>query len=211
MMSSSARPRILGATAPPAWAEDDIVVGGRPLTPPREDDQMVRLRETEQARAEGFERGRADGERAEQARLRQALGTATEALDVLRESEERWVGAIEENIAALAVAIARHIVDRELGTDAEVTRTMVRRALEAFPLDQPVRIRVNPHDLAVLGAFPEAGGTAPAGTPPRDAHWIGDPRVLPGGCLVEGRDRIVDGRVDTAIERVYRRLAYKDS
>jgi len=42
----------------------------------------------------------------------------------------------------------------------------------------------------------------------RDARWIADARVAPGGCIVEGRERIVDGRVDTALERIYRRLTY---
>jgi flagellar biosynthesis/type III secretory pathway protein FliH len=28
-----------------------------------------------------------------------------------------------------------------------------------------------------------------------------------GGCVIEGRDRIVDGRVDTALERIYRGLS----
>ena len=27
-----------------------------------------------------------------------------------------------------------------------------------------------------------------------------------GGCLVEGRERIIDGRVDTSLERAYRSI-----
>ena len=102
-------------------------------------------------------------------------------------------------------------LDREVGTEAEVTQKIVRKALDTFPIDQPVRIRVNPQDLAVLSAYAEPGSTAMPGMPARDAVWLGDVRVLPGGCIVEGRERIVDGRVDTALERVYRRIAYKDS
>ena len=44
--------------------------------------------------------------------------------------------------------------------------------------------------------------------PRRESHWIADHRISTGGCVVEGRDRIIDGRVDTALERAYRRLAY---
>jgi flagellar biosynthesis/type III secretory pathway protein FliH len=210
-MSSSARSRIIGLPATDAWHAEGFAPPTRRATSQAEDDALTHARELELARAEAFERGRAEGERAEAARLRQALALATEALEAVRESEERWVGAIEENIAALAVAVARHIVDRELGTEAEVTRTMVRRALDTFPIDQPVRIRVNPQDLAVISAFPETGSTGMAGAIVREAHWMGDARVMPGGCVVEGRERIVDGRVDTALERVYRRLAYKDT
>jgi flagellar biosynthesis/type III secretory pathway protein FliH len=49
------------------------------------------------------------------------------------------------------------------------------------------------------------------GAEQRPAHWIADAQVKSGGCVVEGRDRIVDGRVDTALERVYRRLAHQNA
>lgn len=38
--------------------------------------------------------------------------------------------------------------------------------------------------------------------------WVADARVSRGGCMVEGRERIVDGRIETALERVYRRLVH---
>ena len=209
-MSSSGRPRIVGMPTTDGWSAEGFSASRVPGST-MEDAAAIQARELAAAKAEAFELGRAEGERAEAARLRQALAVATEALDAVRESEERWVGAIEENIAALAVSVARHVIDRELDTEATVTRSMVRRALDTFPIDQPVRIRVNPQDLAVIAGFPEAGTAAMPGAHAREAHWMGDARVLPGGCVVEGRERIIDGRVDTALERVYRRLAYKDS
>ena len=58
-----------------------------------------------------------------------------------------------------------------------------------------------------------AGGSTDIGpiTGSREASWLADPRVARGGCLVEGRDRIVDGRVDTALERAYHRMAKIDA
>ena len=40
------------------------------------------------------------------------------------------------------------------------------------------------------------------------SDWIADARIAPGGAMVEGRERIVDARVDSALERIYRRLTY---
>jgi flagellar biosynthesis/type III secretory pathway protein FliH len=112
---------------------------------------------------------------------------------------------MEENLCALAVAVGRQLFDAELQAAPAHTAALVRRALTEFPMDQPVTIRVNPIDLASITASVVVDGTqAPVGRP--DAQWVPDPRVTPGGCVVEGRDRIVDGRVDTALERVYRRL-----
>ncbi len=82
-----------------------------------------------------------------------------------------------------------------------LVRELTARALAEFPQDHPVHIRVCPADLATLkaalAAAPRAG----------DVRFTADPRVERGGCVVEGRDRIVDGRVDMALERVYRRLS----
>ena len=156
--------------------------------------------------AEAYARGLADGrlaaEDAARERLRTAVEGAERALAELRAGEARWTGALEDNVCALAVAVARQIVGRELRGDAETVGELVRRAVQEFPVDQPLVIRVHPADLAMLS---ESGADADVASG-RAARWLGDERVGRGGCVVEGRDRIIDGRVDTALERVYRRL-----
>jgi len=155
----------------------------------------------------GYEEGRLEGEIAEGARLRNAIAVAESALDELRRNEVRWQDNIESNIAALAVAVARHVLGRELTTDATAVAELVRRALAEFPIDQPVRIRVNPIDLNTLSSFSTPTGEPIAIAPNRDVRWQADARMQPGGCVVEGRERIIDGRVDTALERLYRKLS----
>lgn len=161
------------------------------------------------AHAEGFAAGEATGRATEQASLAAALMAADQALDQLRAGESRWLEQLEDNVCALAVAIARQVIGRELEGDPNTLTDLLRRALSEFPIDQPVSIRVNPLDLAMLAAShpPDdgPGGTA-AVAPNRETRWIADPTVLSGGCIVEGRERIIDGRVDAALERVYRRM-----
>ena len=179
---------------------------------PVEEERVRQEKDIRDAFALGFEEGRHEGEHAEAARLRTALTAAEESIDILRSGEERWQGMIEENICALAVAVARHIIDREVADNPEILEKLVKRALGEFPIDHPVRVRVNPTDLQIILSH---GGQAACdiitGTPPREAHWIPDSRIAPGGTVVEGRDRIIDGRVDTALERIYRRLTYKNA
>lgn len=162
-----------------------------------------------EAYALGFEEGRHEGEVGEQARLRAVRQAAEEALDVIRANEERWSDSLDENIIALSVAVARHIVERELALDPTIVAALVANALQEFPIDQPVRIRVNPNDLLILESGAVAALDDATDGSRRNAHWLADPRVLSGGCVVEGRDRIVDGRVDSALERVYRRFAHQ--
>ena len=212
----AARARHVAPGAAPAWAPDELgaETPGEPAAgeePSRAATAAVESSAVESsavdgtadAYARGVADGRADAERVERERLRGAVEAAERALDALRAGEARWTGAIEENVCALAVAVARQIVGRELRADPEMVAELVRRALQEFPVDQPLVIRVHPADLATISET--AGGTAGV-TAGRSARWLGDGRVRPGGCVVEGRDRIIDGRVDTALERVYRRL-----
>jgi flagellar assembly protein FliH len=163
---------------------------------------------------EGYARGLADGEKkglaASQARVTGALAVINDANAKLNEVLALAPGVVEENITALAIIVARQIVQHEVKTDSTVVADLVRRALTEFPIDQSVRIRVHPVDLSLLTMADPAAGMAPI-TGTRDANWMADARVTRGGCLVEGRDRIVDGRVDSALERAYRRMAQVDA
>lgn len=155
----------------------------------------------------GYEEGRLEGEIAEGIRLRSAIAACDLALKNISDNESQWQSSARPNIAALATAIARQIIGRELQTDADAIADLVRRALAEYPIDQPIRVRISPHDLSLISAVDKEYGIPPKIAPNRVVRWLADPLIAPGGCLMEGRDQIVDGRVDTALERVYRRLS----
>lgn len=156
--------------------------------------------------ATGLEEGRVEGEQAEQARLHHAVEAVERALAQIKAATAPWVDTAEENVAALAVAVARQILDREVRGSSAAFAELVRRALAEFPVDERVRIRLNPSDLAAITAMPGPDNEPFSVTGGREAAWVADTAVGAGGCLVEGRTRIIDGRVDVALERVYRRL-----
>jgi flagellar biosynthesis/type III secretory pathway protein FliH len=153
-----------------------------------------------------YARGRAEGAAAAQRDAEATLGSAMAALnaavEAVRVHDAKWTSNAEENIAALATMVARHLVQREVVADAGIVRELVRRALSQFPMDQVVNVRLHPDDVEACGVLlsPDAAGRT------RDVRWIADPHILRGGCLVEGRERIIDGRVDTSLERAYRAI-----
>lgn len=161
-----------------------------------------------EAYALGFTQGRQEGERAERARLGPSVRAAEEAIEAVNQADGRWTGAVEDNLVTLALAIARHVIDREVAQDPEVVERLVRKALESFPVDQPVQIRVHPDDLAIIRALRDERPAMAFGRDETTTIWVADARVSRGGCMVEGRERIVDGRIETALERVYRRLVH---
>ncbi|MDH5590605.1 MAG: FliH/SctL family protein [Gemmatimonadota bacterium] len=158
-----------------------------------------------------YRRGRAEGEEAARVAARRDLthvfDALSETLQLVTAHRETWEKNLMDNLVALSTAIARHIVGRELRGDVDTYRELVRKSIASFPLDHRLRIRLHPTDLGLLGGNLEDGVMPPEDTTGgRDARWIPDPEVVPGGVVVEGPDSIVDGRVDAALERLYRVL-----
>jgi flagellar biosynthesis/type III secretory pathway protein FliH len=169
-----------------------------------EAEQAAREQALADAHAEGYAAGRAAAEEELQGAFAGALAALAAAGDALRTHEERWLAHLEENVAALAVAVAQQVVGREVAADPALVVAVARHALAEFPVDEPLTLRAHPDDLLALRAAledPDAAGVR------RELRWTPDARVARGGVLAEGRERIVDGRVDAALERMYRALA----
>ena len=170
--------------------------------PTEERDLEFEAQERERIEAQAYARGVADGEQIARSdyeqRVASLLATLSEAVESIRVHEARWIANAEENVAAIAVGVARHLVQREITAEKEAVQALVQRAISKFPLDQPVTVRLHPDDHAVCSQLSD-GRT-------HEVVWMPDVHIDRGGCLVEGRERIIDGRVDTALERLYRTI-----
>jgi flagellar biosynthesis/type III secretory pathway protein FliH len=218
MMTPFMQPQSAPLTTPVAWTLQELRAEGSAeifRTPEGDigptDDELAaeaaaeRNRLVSDAYEAGFEAGRVTAEAAADAKMSSAIDTLHRAAAQIVEGKAKYLNALEDNLAALATVIARHIIGREVRGPADITADLIRRAVTEFPLDEPLRIRINPLDLSTLAVAP--GGDAVRIAPGREITWVPDSRVQQGGCLVEGRERILDGRIDTALERTYRRLA----
>jgi flagellar biosynthesis/type III secretory pathway protein FliH len=78
---------------------------------------------------------------------------------------------------------------------------LVQDALAQFPQETNLRVRLNPADHALLAGDPSYP----------EINWVADARIVRGGCVVEGRERIIDGRVDLALEQIFRKLSGTDA
>ncbi|MGZ8411632.1 MAG: FliH/SctL family protein [Gemmatirosa sp.] len=155
------------------------------------------------AYAAGVAAGQAEGAAAAERMLADAMVALEAALSQLHAHEDRWLSHLQENVAVLAVGVARHVIGREIATDDTLVQARVAAAMAEFPLHEALTLRVHPDDLSLLKMAFDLDHASDA----RTLRWTADERVARGGCLVEGRERIVDGRVDMALERVYRQLS----
>lgn len=129
-----------------------------------------------------------------------ALGGVVRALDSRR---AEILGDRQRDVQALALAVARRIVQREVAAAPEVIAGWVTRALELLPHDLQVDVRLHPDDLDVLGEGRESVMPPDSGVVLR---WIGDAALDRGGFVVESPHRLVDGRLDVALRALYERF-----
>jgi flagellar assembly protein FliH len=207
--------------APVGWALDELALDTRGLheavqraaderhsEPSMLPDALDIERALDDAYARGYEEGRQAGEIGEAARLRTAVAAVNDALASLQDEGATWVANAQENVCALAVVIARQVIGAEVAIDKASVTDLVTRALAEFPVEQALVVRINPSDMMAVSTTIGTIASTDLSGARKDVQWLSDARIAPGGCLVEGRDRIIDGRVDTALERIYRRMTY---
>jgi len=159
------------------------------------------------AEEQAYARGVADGGRQardEHERTLRALRESAAALaQALRQARAAWLDGLEANLHALALAVARQVIDREVAAAPEIVAELVRRALALVDVPDAITVRVNPADVAGVEALrhgPDDGVALPA------FALVADPALSRGGCVVETPGRLVDGRVETALLALYDRL-----
>jgi flagellar assembly protein FliH len=152
---------------------------------------------------EGVEQGRRQAADELEARTGRALAALAGAAQSLRTAHDLFAAELEDNLYALAVAVAQQIVEREVAADPGIVRDLVRRAVDVLPLDNAIEIRLHPEDLAALGGQIDLyvnGGRR------LEVQWAADATIERGGYIVETPQRVVDGRVDEALRALYERL-----
>lgn len=195
-------------TVPTRWIWEELrqEVSASDATCDRVDELVPNEEELERTRVDAYAAGHHAGETEANEDLVESIHVLNNALERIREAQKQWADAVEANLLAVSTAIARHIIERELQGDPESFAELVRSALAKFPVDEAVKVRVNPRDLSAISMISDAGGLAIPIEGTREVHWIADQGILTGGCVVEGPKRVVDGRVDAALERIYKVL-----
>ncbi|MHA7878423.1 MAG: flagellar assembly protein FliH [Saccharospirillum sp.] len=134
----------------------------------------------------GREAGDAAGREAalaeENTRIEQALKPLGQLLQGLNGYLTEQQSDLESGLIALALRLARQVIDAELVVAPEHIEHLVHAAVQALPnADERIRIELHPDDLSLLER------TA-------DSHWtlVANESLSRGGCLVKTRFSYVD-------------------
>jgi flagellar assembly protein FliH len=154
-----------------------------------------------EARQEGFQEGQAAG--------RQSLAGQVEAMQLkLARSIEELTGSrlrcrreAEKDVVALALAVARRILHRELTVAPDALLGLVKAALDKMEARELHQVRVSRQDSAMLRQFFEQMGL------PQRVEVIADPALAAGGVIIESSRGLLDASVDTQLAEIERGFA----
>ena len=137
-------------------------------------------------------------------RVQTALPALAESIRTLQLERDRWLAHWEETAVNLSAAIAQKIVRAELTRNPQISQVMIREALELATGSSTLRVRLNPHDFAVLQEH--GHDEIRRLTHHAEIEFNQDATIAPGGCIVETRYGVIDAQIETLIVRISNEL-----
>lgn len=148
----------------------------------------------QQAREEGFAAGHAEGLAAARVEVLEQLARfqtlCTAAAQPLAALDNRT----EQELAELALAVARKVIEHELAVAPALVVQAIRRGADALPsASRGLRVRLHPDDAALVRELGDAPG-----------HWQlqADATLQRGDCVLETASSRLDARLQTRLAAV---------
>lgn len=159
----------------------------------------------EHRNTEAYQQGLAEG----QAAARREMAGQVEAIHArfARTIEElsglraRFRQEAEAEVVALALAISRRILHRELTMAPDALLGLVKAAMEKIEAREVHRVRVRPEDASMVQQHLEKMGL------PRRVEVIADPGLARGAAIFESGRGALDASVETQLEEIERGFA----
>jgi len=137
----------------------------------------------------------------EEARARGREAGELEAASCLADAARvrtRMLEGVENEVASLAVDVARRIIGLELTTRPELVADMCLKSLESLRGSRNVAVRANPEDVSILeGANRQLAGSV---GPSTGLVIQSDPTLSRGDCVVSSELGSIDARIDSRLE-----------
>jgi flagellar assembly protein FliH len=161
--------------------------------------------EAEQRTQAAYQQGLQEGHAAAQQNMFAQLDVVNvrlaRTIEELTGLRQRFRHEAEEDLVALALAIARRILHRELTIAPEALLGLVKAALEKIDGRELHSVRVRPEDAAMIQQHFEKMGL------PRRVEVIGDPGLERGAAILDSSRGALDASVETQLSEIERGFA----
>jgi len=137
---------------------------------------------------------------AEQRRCAELMDRLIEALDELEARRQQSIIELQQVAVELAVRVAESLTRAAIAKDEFAVEELVKRAIEKLGLGGPVRIYLNPEDLALLS---RRLSTQPDRLN-RDTRieLVSSPEVERGDCIAEAGEVMVASQLELRLEEL---------
>ena len=149
----------------------------------------------------GFEEGEAAARQRSAALVEAMQKTLARSIEEITGSRLRYRREAERDVVALALAVARRILHRELTVAPEALLGVVKAALDKMEAREVQQVRVSRQDAPLLRQFFEQMGA------PQRIEVIADASLAPGGVKLESSRGLLDASVDTQLSEIERGFA----
>lgn len=158
----------------------------------------------EEAFQKGWQKGFAEG--AEEAKKEHAelLSEARKTLEEAALEREKIIRGAEDEIAQLAVAVARKIIFREMFADPSIVGDVVQEAIRKVTDREEITVKVHPADLDFVLSLQDELTRTIKGI--RKLKILADNSVTPGGCVIESPNGTVDARIESQLAEIEQSL-----
>lgn len=148
--------------------------------------------------AEGLAKGKKEGLAAGKKQIDESVKRLEKILQAFSEPLEEVNEAVEEELIALAMAVAQQIIRREVQQDPQHILSVVREAMGELPsAARQVRIYLHPEDA---GLIREAYDTDDV----EERPWkiVDDMALSRGGCRIESQTSRIDASIEKRLNTV---------
>ncbi|MCB0873404.1 MAG: hypothetical protein H6531_02345 [Actinobacteria bacterium] len=150
---------------------------------------------------QGYETGVAEG----RDELQGAISAVHSMLEQLTAAVADAPERLADDVAALGLEVAARLVRADLAANPERVVDVVRGAIRKATDRERLIAYVNPDDLETMRASRDDLMTQMGGI--HRFEVIEDPRIQPGGCILETTSGDIDARMHTQLERLLEALA----
>ncbi|MBW2108435.1 MAG: hypothetical protein JRI36_07220 [Deltaproteobacteria bacterium] len=165
------------------------------------DEAKARASTVEQeAYEKGFSQGERDGKEMGAKKLDKLLDNIKQVFEEITAYKDDFTKQHEKHILDLVFRIAEKVVHAKIDTDSTVVRETILKAFELMADRSHVTVKVSPADMEYVKEL-----RAQFFETIQDLKSItveGDPKISPGGCLLETDFGHVDARIDTQLDQI---------
>lgn len=155
-----------------------------------------------QAWEEGYEQGRREGLAAAERDAAERIRALDRMLAGMAQPLDELDDRVEEELVALALAVARQLIRREVKADPGQIVGVIREGIRLLPVAEgDIRLELHPEDAALVRELLhlDEGETR---------HWrlVEDPTLTRGGCRISNATSRIDATLERRINQVVARI-----